>query len=304
MNVPWIIETKDLSYTFRHASIRTLKSIDVQVPPDSIYCFLGPNGAGKTTTLRLVLGLLGGYEGEIRIFGKSLLKNRVELLRQIGSLLEQPSLYGHLTGKQNLEIYRLTYRQDHQRVQEVLEITDMCDARNDLVRNYSLGMKQRLAIALALLNDPALLILDEPTNGLDPQGIVDMRALILKLRNVHLKTILVSSHLLSEVEKIATHFGVLNKGALQFQGTREELAGRRSRHAVLQLETDDVQKAIAILQDRFAATTVSESSVQVKDITKDQVPDIARHLVASGVGIYHIGLVNEDLEETFFQLTS
>ena len=303
MEEPWIIQTKGLSYTFCKASTKTLSDINLQVPRGSVYCFLGPNGAGKTTTLRLLLGLLRTQEGSIRILDRNFSTDRLTILSQIGSLIEQPSLYEHLTGRQNLEIYRLTYGQVRSRIDEVLKITGILDAGNKLVRVYSLGMKQRLAIALALLNDPEVLILDEPTNGLDPQGIVDMRTLIQELRKTYGKTILLSSHLLSEVEKVATHFGVLSSGKLQFQGTKEELMNRRARRAVLRLETADTQSAMNALQGHFEALEADDGLVHVKHISKEQVPDLTRHLVASGVGIYNIGLVYENFEDTFFQLT-
>ncbi|AYB33570.1 ABC transporter ATP-binding protein [Chryseolinea soli] len=304
MEEPWIIETRRLSYTFAKASEQTLFDINLQVPRGSVYCFVGPNGAGKTTTLRLLLGLLRSQAGSIRIFGRDFFADRRKILSQIGSFIEQPSLYEHLTGRQNLEVYRLTYGRERSRIEEVLKITDILDAGNKLVRAYSLGMKQRLSIALALLNDPEVLILDEPTNGLDPQGIVDMRVLIQELSGTYGKTILLSSHLLSEVEKVATHFGVLRGGKLQFQGTKSELMIRRSQNTVLRLETADVQKAMSALQERFETICLDETFVLVKHIAREQVPELTRHLVASGVGIYNIGLVHENFEETFFHLTT
>lgn len=298
------IETRQLSYAFRKSSGKTLSNVNLQVPKNSIYCFLGPNGAGKTTTLRLLLGLLRVQEGEVLVFGKSLRDDRLSILRRVGSLIEQPSLYLHLTARQNLEISRLTYQCDQRRINEVLVIVDLLHARDQRVGTYSLGMKQRLSIALALLHDPDALILDEPTNGLDPQGIADIRILITRLQKDHNKTIVVSSHLLSEVEKIATHFGVINKGIIQFQGSKETLHKLRSDTSKLELEIDNSEKAMTILKEKFDTIPQGDSVLHVKGVDRNQVPEITRKLIDAEVGIYGIGFKQDNLEETFFNLVS
>src|SRR5687768_12450469 len=184
-----LIETKALSYNFNNG-VKTLDNINLQVAGGSIYGFLGPNGAGKTTTLRLLLGLLKKQQGGITLFGKDVQQHRMDILRRLGTLIEQPSLYLHLTGKENLQIFRLTYQCSKSRIDEVLQLVRLQQAANKKVKAYSLGMKQRLAIAIALLHDPEILILDEPTNGLDPNGIIETRELIKELNRNHGKTIL------------------------------------------------------------------------------------------------------------------
>jgi len=204
-----------------------LSEVGLRVPTGSIYGFLGPNGAGKTTTLRLILGLLKKQQGEISIFGRSFAAHRLEILSRVGSLIESPSLYAQLTAAENLRVLQKVYRCPENRIAHVLQLTGLTDTGKKKAGKFSLGMKQRMGIAIALLNDPALLILDEPTNGLDPEGIIEMRALLRQLQQQGV-TILVSSHLLGEMEKLITHAGIIHKGRLLFQGTLEELREGRS----------------------------------------------------------------------------
>src|ERR1700757_2127238 len=216
-----VIDTQGL--TFHFGSQQVVKSLSLQVPEGSIYGFLGPNGAGKTTTIKLLLNLLKTDQGSIHIFGKELKNNRISILSQIGSLIEQPAIYGHLSGKENLMNRALLLEVPESRVDEMLDLVHLKDAANKKAGKYSLGMKQRLGIALALLPDPKLLILDEPTNGLDPNGIIEVRELLIKLVNQHNKTVFVSSHLLAEVERMATHVGIIDRGELLFQGSIHDL---------------------------------------------------------------------------------
>ena len=211
MNQSHIIKTSGLTYQYA-AGIKTLSDIHLEVKKGSIYGFLGPNGSGKTTTISLLLGLLNNQEGEIEIFGKRLNSDRINILKKIGSLIETPSLYGHLNAKENLEIYRAVYDAPKKRIPEVLEIVGLKDTGKKLVKKFSLGMKQRLSIALALLPNPELLILDEPSNGLDPAGIIEFRELIKNLNRKYNMTILILSHLLGEVEKMVSHLGIIYKG--------------------------------------------------------------------------------------------
>ncbi|MFN6086771.1 MAG: ABC transporter ATP-binding protein, partial [Fluviicola sp.] len=203
------IEIRQLNHQFDKQN-KILHDLSISVPKGSIYGFLGPNGAGKTTTLRLVLGLLKRQNGSIKVFEKEMSSNRINNLKNIGSLIEMPSLYGHLNARENLEIYRKLYNLSKERVQEVLEIVDLAKTGKKKVKGFSLGMKQRLSIAIALLHSPELLILDEPTNGLDPNGIIEMRNLLKKLNEENGTTILISSHLLPEIEKIASHVGIIH----------------------------------------------------------------------------------------------
>lgn len=195
------IETEQLSFQYSKNEM-IINNIDLKVPQSSIYGFLGPNGAGKTTTLKLLLGLLKQNTGSIKIFEQPFENNRIEILKKIGSLIEAPSFYSHLTAIENLRILQRVFQCSKSRIYEVLDIVGLSSVSKKKTINFSFGMKQRLGIAIALLHSPELLILDEPTNGLDPNGIIEIRELLIKLQKENNITILVSSHLLSEVEKI------------------------------------------------------------------------------------------------------
>lgn len=299
----YLIETKNLNFAFA-SSQQTLIDLNLQVEKGSIYGFLGPNGAGKTTTIRMLVGLLKDRSNSIFLFGSPLCENRISILKRIGSLIEQPSLYLHLSAKDNLNIYSLLFSNSKNRISEVLDIVGLQKNRDQLVRTFSLGMKQRLAIAIALLHDPELLILDEPTNGLDPEGIVEIRLLLKKLNAEFDKTILVSSHLLTEVEKVATHIGIIHQGRLLFQGDSESLLKKKSAVVNLELEAEDMQAARAAFESKFVVSQISESMVCIEDASKEQIPSIVELLVQQKVRIYNIGHQQNNLEELFLQITS
>lgn len=299
----YLIETRGLNFAFT-PSRQTLSNLNLKVEKGSVYGFLGPNGAGKTTTIRLLVGLLKDQTESIFVFGKPLYKNRISILRRIGSLIEQPSLYAHLTANDNLEIYRLLNTSTRPRINEVLEIVGLEKNKHQLVKTFSLGMKQRLAIAIALLHDPELLILDEPTNGLDPEGIVEIRSLVKKLNKEFEKTILVSSHLLSEVEKVASHIGIIHQGQLLFQGTTDMLLNKKTAVVNLELESADMPVARAVFENKFTFNQISESTVRIENAPKEQIPVIVELLVEQKVRIYNIGHQHTNLEELFLQITS
>ncbi len=298
-----IIETRDLNFAFQTGQ-KILNDLNLQVPAGSIYGFLGPNGAGKTTTLRLLLGLLKKQEGDIALFGKHLRANRLEILRRIGSLIEQPSLYLHLTGKENLEVFRLTYQCNKIRINEVLQLVGLMQAANKKAKNYSLGMKQRLAIAIALLHDPEVLILDEPTNGLDPNGIIETRELIKQLNREFGKTILVSSHLLAEVEKMATHVGIINKGKLLFQGSLQKLQNLQSKQSAIEIEVNDAERAQQVLQEQFAVKQVNGTRLLLNYESRERSAQLNKLLVQQGVDVYQLAVTQNDLENLFLQITA
>ncbi len=217
-----IIRTQSLSK--RYGESLVVKGVNLSVMEEKIYGFCGPNGAGKSTTLKMLLGLVRPTEGEISIFGRRMTsKNRIEILRQTGSLIESPSYYGHLTGRENLEILRGLLNAPKENVDEVLKIVRLDGQGKKKVSNYSLGMKQRLGLAAALLNFPKLLILDEPTNGLDPAGIQEMRELIRSLPEKYGMTVIISSHLLSEIDQIVDDIGIIANGKLKYQGSLDRL---------------------------------------------------------------------------------
>ena len=300
---PLIIETKSLDFSFGKNQ-KILQNLNLQVPQGSIYGFLGPNGAGKTTTIRLLLSLLRKQSGSINLFGKDFDSNRIEALQKLGSLIEQPSLYMHLTGKENLELFRRTYQSPKSRIDEVLKVVGLTQAASKKAKAYSLGMKQRLAIAIALLHDPELLILDEPTNGLDPNGIIETRELIKTLNREQGKTILVSSHLLTEVEKMATHVGIIHKGKLLFQGSLQDLQQLKSKQSVIELEVNDTLKAREILGAHFPLKHVNGTKVLVEFETLERNSIMNKMLVQNGVDVYQMSVMQNDLENLFIQITS
>lgn len=219
----YVIETENLTKSF--GDYTSVNALNLKVPKGKIYGFLGPNGAGKTTTIRMLLSLIRPDKGSIKIFNKSLLEHRTYILRKIGALVESPAYYGHLSAYKNLKIITELLDIPQSKINETLETVRLTQYADKLVRGYSLGMKQRLGIALALIRQPEILILDEPTNGLDPFGIQEIRNLIKDLSKNKGMTILVSSHILSEIEAVADNVGIINEGKLIFQGSMDNLKG-------------------------------------------------------------------------------
>jgi len=300
MDTP-VIQTTDLNFSFRNGA-KTLDNINLLVPKGSVYGFLGPNGAGKTTTLRLLLGLLKNQQGKLEIFGKEFSTHRIEILKRLGSLIEQPSLYLHLTAKENLDIYRLIYKVDKSRIDVVLKIVGLDQTGKKKAKQFSLGMKQRLSIAIALLHQPELLILDEPTNGLDPNGIIETRELIKKLNKEHNTTVIVSSHILNEIERMASHVGIIHKGKMLFQGPLQELQQMKTRQTALEIETNDNAAAAQLLQS-FSLQSVNGKLVLPFE-SNGQTAIINKLLVQNGLDVYAIHPQQNDLEQLFLDITS
>jgi lantibiotic transport system ATP-binding protein len=275
--------------------------LDLAVPPGSIYGFLGPNGAGKTTTIRLLLSLLRPSGGTIRIFGEPLTAGRRRALAHVGALVESPSLYGHLTGRENLEVTRRLIAASGPRVDAVLRLVELAGDADRLVRTYSLGMRQRLALALALLGEPRLLILDEPTNGLDPAGMQEFRALLRRLTAEHGITVFLSSHLLAEIEQIASHLGVLDAGRLLFQGTLPEL--RRRAPPRLVIGCDNPAHAAQELQAAGESVTSDGNGHLVVALRERTSAQLNRLLVERGVAVARLAPDDASLESLFLALT-
>lgn len=232
----YIIETKNLSK--KSGSAYRVRNLNMQVPKGIVYGFLGPNGAGKTTTLKLILGLIRQTDGEISILGQKVsASTRLRLNRSIGSLIENPGGYGHLTGLENMQIIQKLKGVPEDAIASALKTVRLYEQKDKKLKNYSLGMRQRLGIAMALLGDPDILILDEPTNGLDPSGIQEIRTLIRTLSEERGITIIVSSHLLSEVEQMADYVGIIHHGHMLYQGRLDALEkeGQTLEDAFLQL---------------------------------------------------------------------
>ena len=297
-----IIETQNLEFCF-NSKQKILRNINLRVDKGSIYGFLGPNGAGKTTTIRVLLGLLSDPENSVQLFGMKLRRNRSEIFTRIGSLIEQPSLYEHLSGYDNLDITRAIRKVSKKRVPEVLELVKLSNAAKKKVSTYSLGMKQRLGLAIALLAEPDLLILDEPVNGLDPNGIVEIRDLLTRINKESGTTIFLSSHLLSEIEKIVTHIGIINMGELLYQGTISELRELKAYKPELSIETNDNQRAFEILKHRHPISQIANVLIITCE-SKENVAQIIHDLVVNNIDVYKAVIVNNDLEQLFLGMTN
>ncbi len=296
----YALETTNLTHAFGGET--ALNNVNLHVPEGAIYGFIGPNGAGKTTTLRLILGLLKKQRGDIKFFGESFSKNRLGILLKVGSLIESPSIYAHLTAKENLRVLQKIYQCPANRIDEVLQVVNLANTGKKKAGHFSLGMKQRLSIAIALLNDPTLLILDEPTNGLDPNGIIEMRELLKKINQEKGTTIIISSHLLAEIERLVTHTAIINKGSIMFQGTLQELVSKRQQASMVLLETNNHSKTLQLLLDNNITARVDNEKIVMPVMPKDALAAINRQLVQGGVDVYEITTVKNDLESIFINL--
>jgi ABC-2 type transport system ATP-binding protein len=276
--------------------------VDLCVLPKSVYGFLGPNGAGKTTTIRMLLGLIRPDSGEVRVFGQSIVRNRLAVLQRVGALVEAPSLYPHLTGRENLEATRRLTGAWPEQIDRVLEIVKLEQDADRVVRGYSTGMRQRLGIALALLNEPDLLILDEPTNGLDPAGIREMRDLMTRLPQEQNITVFLSSHLLSEVEQVATHIGIINQGRMLFQGTLEDLHARRREQ--VSLGVNRWSEAIEVLtRAGWSPRLNGNHCLHIPIKRRDEPARLNALLVGQGFAVDHLSVDQPSLEDIFLELT-
>ena len=295
-----IVQTRGLCK--QYGKVLRVNHLDLQVPEGAIYGFLGPNGAGKSTTLKMILGLVRPTAGSISVFGKEVNgHNRLDMLRQVGSLIESPSYYGHLTGEENLKVVQTLRGVPEKDVYEVLEIVRLEGQRNKKVAHYSLGMKQRLGLAAALLGFPRLLILDEPTNGLDPAGIQEMRELICSLPARFGMTVLVSSHLLSEIDQMADHVGIIREGELVFQDTLETLH-RHSRHN-LALRTGDNEGALKLLHQSRVPCAQEEDYILLPRLDDPDAAKLIRYLIGHGVDVLRLEERQKSLEDIFLKLT-
>ncbi|TFF33641.1 ABC transporter ATP-binding protein [Mucilaginibacter psychrotolerans] len=301
MEQPFLLETRSLSHRFADGAA-VLNNINLQVPAGAVYGFLGANGAGKTTTLRLVLGLLKKQRGEILLFGRPLESNRLQALSRIGAMIESPSLYGHLTAAENLQVLQKVYRCPEARIAQVLEMVGLAATGNKKAARFSLGMKQRLSIAMALLHEPDLLILDEPTNGLDPNGMIEVRELLLHLNRQHGITIAISSHLLGEIEKMVSHVGIIHHGSLLFQGSLADLQQERAAGARMILKTSDRQKTMAIMQAQGMQATFSQDAFSLPMPGPEATALLIRQLVGQGVDVYELSPIKNDLEAIFMDM--
>lgn len=295
-----IIETHDLCKQYGNAL--RVAHLDLNVPEGSVYGFLGPNGAGKSTTLKMILGLVQPTAGSIRVLGKQMNRaNRLAVLRQVGSLIESPSYYGHLTGEENLRIVQTLRGVPEKGIREVLQIVRLDGQRGKKVAHYSLGMKQRLGLAAALLGYPRLLILDEPTNGLDPAGIQEMRELIRSLPGRFGMTVVVSSHLLSEIDQMADHVAIIREGELVFQDSLEVLHGHSRHHLALRTSNNAVARSLLAGQ---SVTCREEEGYLILPILPDETAaQLTRFLAENRLGVVRLEERQKSLEDIFLELT-
>lgn len=300
----FIVETKNLNFSYSKSK-KDIENLDLKIPKGSIYGFLGPNGSGKSTTIRLILGLLKKQSGEVSLFGEPFTtKTRVASLDKIGALIENPSLYEHLNAVDNLRI-AANYRENIslERINEVLEIVKLSHAKKKKVKAYSLGMKQRLGLAISLLSNPEFVILDEPTNGLDPKGIIEMRELIKELNEKHGTTVFISSHLLSEIEKTCTHVGIIRKGKMLYQDTVAALKESKDKSIVIEIEVDKFIEALSVLGGlEKENTSVSKDFLQIEVISKEEITTVIDALRKNNIQVFQVNIKN-NLEELFLSLT-
>lgn len=296
-----VLELAEVSYTYP-ASRSGVRGVSMAVASGSIYGLLGVNGAGKTTLMRLMAGLIEPSHGAVRCFGSPLNEGRAEKLGMIGSLIESPSLYAHLTAREHLKVFAFYTGAPAGAVDRALARTGISEVADRRVRHLSLGMKQRLGLATALLHDPPMLILDEPTNGLDPEGIAAMRHLLRRLASEEGKAIIVSSHLLAEVEKTATHIGILHEGRLHFEGTSDELSGRLGPRAGLVLRVGSPAAAAAALAGLGVACSKRADGLVVEAAGDEAAASVIRSLSSAGVEIYEASRETGSLESDFLSL--
>lgn len=293
-----IVATDNLSKEYD--GVYRVQELDIRIKEGDIYGFLGPNGAGKSTTMKMLLGLVKPTSGTIEIMGKPFNeKNRRDILSSVGSLIESPSYYGHLTGRENMEIIRRLLDLPKKNIEEAVHIVRMENQMEKKVKNYSLGMKQRLGIAMALARFPKLLILDEPTNGLDPAGIEEMRELIKMLPKQYGMTAMISSHILSEIDQMATVVGIINQGCLIFQERMSVLDMQREPQIILR--TSDNNHAFQLLKKANPQRTTD--GLQIGALTDEQTGAVVQCLCSNGISVYRVEEHRESLEDIFLNLT-
>jgi ABC-2 type transport system ATP-binding protein len=294
------VRIENLSKTFGKGKkqIQAVKNVTLDIAAGQVFGFLGPNGAGKTTSIRMMLSLMRPTQGRVLIYGKDVQKDH-DILKRVGATVEGAAFYPYLSGQANLEVLARTEgNYNPQRIKTLLEQVNLSERANQRFSGYSLGMKQRLGLAAALLHDPNMIILDEPTNGLDPSGIQEMRTFIRELADKHGKTVVLSSHLLNEVEQVCDRVAILNKGEIIREGT---VAGLLEGKSKIRIEAEPMEKAVSLLSTRYTVTPNSHTMSLEAD-HKD-VPQIVRELVAANIEVYEVANQKQSLEEYFLAVT-
>lgn len=293
-----VIETKGLTKEF--GSLTAVKDLNLKVKKGALYGFLGANGAGKSTTIRMLLDLVKPTRGNAYLFNKDIRYHRKEILRKVGAMVESPSYYENLTAYENLEIIRRILKLEKKEIDKALEIVNLSKWKDKRVKTFSLGMKQRLGIAQALMGDRELLILDEPTNGLDPAGVREIRNLIISLPEITGATVLISSHILSEIELIADHVGIIHNGKLLFQGTLEELKEMGNRE--IAIKAQPLLEAEKFLRNKGYDVEMREGRLYITG-ERINIEEVNREMVLEGFGVSHLSENKKKLEEVFLQMT-
>ena len=297
-----VIKVQALSKNF--GALKAVDQLSFEVEAGQVYGFLGQNGSGKSTTIRMLLSLIHPSEGHIEMFGQSLTENRSAILEQVGAVIERPDLYPYLTAQEHLTLFAKLRKQKiaASKIEATLAQVGLLARANDKVQTYSLGMKQRLGIGIALLHDPKLIILDEPTNGLDPQGIADIRQLIQSLSKEEGKTVLVSSHLLSEIEQIASHILIIHQGKKMAEGPTSSLLDPNK--TIVQIKTlDDADAKQKLMASTYSTNLLERSEGLYLTIPKLEIPALNAFIVASNINLVSLEAKNS-LEDYFLQLTS
>ena len=307
MKMNLAIQTQNLCKAYKDTL--SVNHLNLNIPAECVYGFLGPNGAGKSTTMKMILGLIKPTDGSVRVLGKTLNdKNRISILSNTGSLIESPSYYGHLSGQENLEIVATLKNVLPKEIARVLTLVHLNDAKDKKVKNYSLGMKQRLGIAAALLGNPKLILLDEPTNGLDPAGIQEIRELIVTLPKEFGMTVLVSSHLLAEIDQMATEIGIIDHGELLFENSLHVLHAHSK--ASLLLKTSDSRRSLALLKEKHICCSQTTSDkkgacerIRLAMLSDSDVAAITHLLFANQIDVLRIEEDKKSLEDIFLDIT-
>jgi ABC-type multidrug transport system ATPase subunit len=301
-----VIQVQGLTKKFGH-QFTAVNDLSFSVNKGDVYGFLGQNGAGKSTTIRMLLSLITPTSGSIEIFGMPLQANRAAIMQNVGAVIEKPAMYEYLTAYQNLKIFSALSGVSKTRLQLLheLDVVGLAARAHDLVRTFSQGMKQRLAIAMAMVNDPQLILLDEPTNGLDPQGIADIRNLILQLSRVQGKTVLVSSHLLSEIEQVATRLIIIDKGCKLVEGDSKDLFD--TSKTVVAIQTlNNIEATKQLMQTNWASHVLIERSSDKEicmQLDEKLLPTLHKNLVEMGIGVLSVKPMHS-LEDYFLRITS
>jgi len=294
------VKTSNLTKSYKDR--RAVNGLNLKIKKGEVYGFLGPNGAGKTTTIKMLLGLIKPSKGNIEILNMHLENNRFEILRNIGSLVESPAYYSHLTAVENLSINANILNLPKEKITTALDMVKLSNFADKPVKEFSLGMKQRLGIASALLAQPQLLILDEPTNGLDPAGIIDMRELIHNLNKNYGLTIIISSHLLSEVEHVASHLGIIARGQLLFEGSIKEFKNIMDKYIVI--TTSDATKTLFLANSIDCEAAKVANEIHISNISDSKLAQFIKVLVQNEVDLYRVEERTQSLEDIFLELVA